>query len=62
MTLYTQRRCRRLALVTTLRLFALLTACGGGNGDDTASAAARVEIVQTGLLFTERGQTRKLVA
>ena len=34
----------------------------GGNGDDTASTPARVEIVQTGLLFTERGQTRQLAA
>lgn len=42
---------------------AALTACGGGDGGDTGDGApARIEIVQTGLLFTARGQTRQLEA
>ncbi|MFT4046588.1 MAG: Ig-like domain-containing protein [Solimonas sp.] len=45
----------------------VLAACGGGHGDkdgDTSASAgaARIEIVQTGLLFTAAGQTRQLSA
>lgn len=50
-----------IVFATTL----LLGACGSGGGgsDEAASAApARVEIVQTGLLFTEPNQTRQLEA
>lgn len=53
---------RRLIILAAAML---LGACGSGGGDYAAPAAAtpaRVEIVQTGLLFSERGQTRQLEA
>ncbi|MES2489296.1 MAG: hypothetical protein V4607_05840, partial [Pseudomonadota bacterium] len=37
-----------------LAMLLMLAACGNNN---PGASAARVEIVQTGLLFTERGQT-----
>ncbi|MES2606455.1 MAG: hypothetical protein V4603_16090, partial [Pseudomonadota bacterium] len=42
-----------------LVMLLVLAACSNNNA---ATSAARVEIVQTGLLFTERGQTRQLSA
>ncbi|PTU31266.1 Ig-like domain-containing protein [Stenotrophobium rhamnosiphilum] len=44
--------------VALLALLLVLAACT----NNTGKSAARVEIVQTGLLFTERGQTRQLSA
>ncbi|MDM4771570.1 Ig-like domain-containing protein [Solimonas sp. SE-A11] len=54
-----------LRCLVVLAAAVLLGACGSGGGGTAAPAAAtpaRVEIVQTGLLFSERGQTRQLEA
>lgn len=58
----------RVHFSLTASLLCLLCACDGdpGSGDDSTppsvAQAARVEIVQTGLLFTQEGETRPLDA
>lgn len=51
-----------VAIVRSVALLAMLFVLAACSNNNTENSAARVEIVQTGLLFTERGQTRQLSA